>query len=126
MSQKATVLRLLHQYTSPYTSRTPVHQIVHHFCKRYGDLWWFTAFAPLEKDLKIREKRVMASNVWSASTFPTMKVKGAQKVNSDAAAEKAEGPADFECACNTCPSQEACKAAQEAASAANVGEKTNW
>ena len=40
-----------------------------------------------------------------------MKVKGAQKVNSDAAAEKAEGPADFECACFTCPSQEACKAA---------------
>ena len=29
--------------------------------------------------------------------------------------EKAkELPADFECACNTCPSQEACKAAQEA------------
>ena len=27
-------------------------------------------------------------------------------------------PADFECACNTCPSQEACKAAQEAASTA--------
>ena len=25
-----------------------------------------------------------------------------------------ELPADFECACNTCPSQEACKAAQEA------------
>ena len=30
-------------------------------------------------------------------------------------AEKAEKkPADFECACNTCPSQEECRAAQEA------------
>ena len=40
--------------------------------------------------------------------FPTMKPKGVQK------AEKTEAPADLECACNTCPSQEACKAAQEA------------
>ena len=24
---------------------TPVHQIVHHFCKRYGDLWRFMSFA---------------------------------------------------------------------------------
>ena len=27
-----------------------------------------------------------------------------------------ELPADLECACNTCPSKEACKAAQEASS----------
>jgi len=27
--------------------------------------------------------------------------------------ETKELPADFECACNTCPSQETCKAAQE-------------
>ena len=40
--------------------------------------------------------------------FPTMKPVGQQKK------EKAqEAPADFECACFTCPSQEACKAAQE-------------
>ncbi|MBR4905371.1 MAG: lysine--tRNA ligase, partial [Clostridia bacterium] len=40
--------------------------------------------------------------------FPTMKPKGTQK------SEKAEkAPADFECACSVCPSQEACKAAQE-------------
>ena len=58
--------------------------------------------------------------------FPTMKVKGAQKVNSDAAAEKAEGPADFECACFTCPSQEACKAAQEAEKAAPAEEKIDF
>ena len=41
--------------------------------------------------------------------IPTMKPKGVQK------AEKAEeAPSDFECACFTCPSQEACKAAQAA------------
>ena len=40
--------------------------------------------------------------------FPTMKPVGQQKK------EKAqEAPADFKCACFTCPSQEACKAAQE-------------
>ena len=50
---------------------------------------------------------------------PTMKPKGAQK------AEKAEeAPADFECACFTCPSQDACKAAQEAA--APVEEKIDF
>ncbi len=48
-----------------------------------------------------------------------MKPKGVQK------AEKAEkAPADFECACNTCPSQEACKAAQE--SSAPVEEKIDF
>ena len=50
--------------------------------------------------------------------IPTMKPIGQQK--------KAEAPADFECACNTCPSQEACKAAQEAASAATVEEKIDF
>ena len=38
-------------------------------------------------------------------------------------AEKAEKkPADFECACFTCPSQEECKAAQEAKKAAKSNE----
>ena len=42
--------------------------------------------------------------------LPTMK-----SLDQPKKAEKAEKkPADFECACNTCPSQEACKAAQEA------------
>ena len=46
--------------------------------------------------------------------FPTMK-----SIDQPKKQEKAkELPADFECACNTCPSQEACKAAQEAASTA--------
>ena len=42
--------------------------------------------------------------------FPTMKPIDQPKKEEEA--EKL--PADFECACNTCPSQEACKAAQEA------------
>ena len=43
--------------------------------------------------------------------FPTMKSLDQPKKQ-----EKVKDlPADFECACNTCPSQEACKAAQEAA-----------
>ena len=41
--------------------------------------------------------------------------------------EKAqEAPADFECACETCPSQEACKAAQEAEITAPVEEKIDF
>ena len=32
-------------------SFTPVHQIVHQFCKRYGDLWRFMSFASLKKHL---------------------------------------------------------------------------
>ena len=41
--------------------------------------------------------------------------------------EKAgELTADFECACNTCPSQEACKAAQEAEKAAPAEEKIDF
>ena len=50
--------------------------------------------------------------------FPTMKPVGQQK--------KAETPADFECACNTCPSQDACKAAQEAAQTAPAEEKIDF
>ena len=50
--------------------------------------------------------------------FPTMKPIGQQK--------KSETPADFECACNTCPSQEACKAAQEAVKAAPAEEKIDF
>ncbi len=50
--------------------------------------------------------------------FPTLRsVKtGSEEKTAEKKEEKAaELPADFECACNTCPSQEACKAAQEAA-----------
>ena len=44
-----------------------------------------------------------------------------------AKSEKTEtAPADFECACNTCPSQEACKAAQEAEKAAPVEETIDF
>ena len=50
-----------------------------------------------------------------------MKPKGVQKSE---AAEAAT--ADFECACNTCPSQEACKAAQEAAQTAPAEEKIDF
>ena len=43
------------------------------------------------------------------------------------APQPAEGkPADFECACFTCPSQEECKAAQEAEKAAPVEEKIDF
>ena len=48
------------------------------------------------------------------SEIPTMK--SLDQPKKDEKAKKL--PAGFECACNTCPSQEACKAAQEAASAA--------
>ena len=44
--------------------------------------------------------------------FPTMKPLDQPTKEEEAK----ELPADFECACDTCPSQEACKAAQEAAS----------
>ena len=54
--------------------------------------------------------RVMESNFCDVSEVPTMKSLDQPKKE-----EKAkEKPADFECACNTCPSQEACKAAHEA------------
>ena len=53
--------------------------------------------------------------------IPTMKPLDKEKP------EKAEAkPADFECACFTCPSQEACKAAQEAEKAAPVEEKIDF
>ena len=50
--------------------------------------------------------------------IPTMKPVGQQK--------KTEASADFACACNTCPSQEACKAAQEAEKAAPIEEKIDF
>ena len=50
--------------------------------------------------------------------FPTMKPIDQPK--------KEEKPADFECACFTCPSQEECKAAQETEKAAPVEEKIDF
>ncbi len=48
--------------------------------------------------------------------IPTMKPRGQKPQAEEAhtASEHAAPDADFECACDTCPSQEACKAAQEA------------
>ena len=51
-----------------------------------------------------------------------MKPVGQQKK----AEKAAEAPADFECACFTCPSQEACKAAQEAAQTTPAEEKIDF
>ena len=59
----------------------------------------------------------MQQNVFLLPDFPTMK--SLDQPKKDEKAKKL--PADFECACNTCPSQEACKAAQEAASADQNG-----
>ena len=61
--------------------------------------------------------------------FPTMKPVGKNKasnaVHNSCITETApEAPAEFECACHTCPSQEACKAAQE--SSAPVEEKIDF
>ncbi|MBR4710847.1 MAG: lysine--tRNA ligase [Clostridia bacterium] len=53
--------------------------------------------------------------------FPTMKPMNAPKND-----KKPEAAADFECACGTCPSQEACKAAQEAEKAAPAEEKIDF
>ncbi|MBR5379490.1 MAG: lysine--tRNA ligase [Clostridia bacterium] len=54
--------------------------------------------------------------------FPTMKQLDLPKKD-----EKPEElPADFDCACNACPSQEACKAAQEAEKAAPAEEKIDF
>ena len=51
--------------------------------------------------------------------FPTMKSLDQPKKE-----EKTEKkPADFECACFTCPSQEQCKAAQEAEKASSSNEE---
>ena len=52
----------------------------------------------------------MESKSGDVSEVPTMKSLDQPKK------QEKELPNDFECACNTCPSQEACKAAQEAAS----------
>ena len=54
----------------------------------------------------------MEGNFRDVSEVPTMKSLDQPKKQE----KEKELPADFECACNTCPSQEACKAAQEAAS----------
>ena len=56
--------------------------------------------------------------------FPTMKPKG-QKSQAEEVHTAAPN-ADFECACFTCPSQEACKAAQEAAQTAPAEEKIDF
>ena len=61
----------------------------------------------------------MASNVRFVDTFPTMKPKKGEQVKEETHtqtdyAKSEEASTDFECACFTCPSQEACKAAQEA------------
>ena len=63
--------------------------------------------------------------------FPTMKPVGKNKasnaVHNSCITETApEASSDFECACLTCPSQEACKAAQEAEKAAPVEEKIDF
>ena len=73
----------------------------------------------------------MASNVRFVDTFPTMKPVGKNKasnaVHSSCITETApEASSDFECACFTCPSQAACKAAQEAEKAAPVEEKIDF
>ena len=65
--------------------------------------------------------------------FPTMKtLEGGAKKNAEnneaqaTAAMNAGAAAEFECACNTCPSQEACKAAQEAEKATPAEEKIDF
>ncbi len=61
-------------------------------------------------------------NIRDVLLFPTMK-----PIDQPKKAEKAEEkPADIECACFTCPSQEACKAAQEAENAAPAEEKIDF
>jgi lysyl-tRNA synthetase class 2 len=63
--------------------------------------------------------------------FPTMKPVGKNKasnaVHNSCITETApEASSDFECACFTCPSQESCKAAQEAEKAAPVEETIDF
>ena len=63
------------------------------------------SFVHLRRDMNTVDLRVFTPGF----LIPTMKPLDKEKP------EKAEAkPADFECACFTCPSQEACKAAQEA------------
>ena len=52
-----------------------------------------------------------AKSIRDVLLFPTMKPVDEKKP----AEKKEEAPADFACACDTCPSQEQCKAVQEAA-----------
>ncbi|MBO4453014.1 MAG: lysine--tRNA ligase [Clostridia bacterium] len=61
-------------------------------------------------------------NIRDVLLFPTMKPIGQPK-KEDKAGELPSGP---ECACNTCPSQEACRAAQEAAQAVPSEEKIDF
>ena len=62
-----------------------------------------------------------AQSIRDVLLFPTMKPLDKEKP------EKAEAKAEaLECACFTCPSQEACKAAQEAEKAAPVEEKIDF
>ncbi|MBQ6426333.1 MAG: lysine--tRNA ligase [Clostridia bacterium] len=63
-----------------------------------------------------------AASIRDVLLFPTMKPLDQPKKE-----EKAEElPADFECACNTCPSQETCKAAQEAEKTTTLEEKIDF
>ena len=63
-----------------------------------------------------------AASIRDVLLFPTMKPLDQPKKE-----EKAkELPADFECACNTCPSQETCKAAQEAEKTTTPEEKIDF
>ena len=58
---------------------------------------------------------------------PVGKNKASNAVHNSCITETApEASSDFECACNTCPSQEACKAAQEAEKAAPVEETIDF
>ena len=61
----------------------------------------------------------MESNFRDVSEVPTMKSLDQPKKQE----KEKELPADFECACFTCPSQEACKAAQEAEKASSSNEE---
>ena len=63
-----------------------------------------------------------APSIRDVLLFPTMKPIGTPKKEE----QSGKAPADFECACNTCPSQEACKAAQEAAQTAPAEEKIDF
>ena len=61
--------------------------------------------------------------------FPTMrsvKTGSEERLEQKKDENAVELPADFECACSTCPSQDACKAAQEAAQAFPVEEKIDF
>ncbi len=63
--------------------------------------------------------------------IPTMKPKKGEQVKEETHtqtdyAKSEEASTDFECACFTCPSQEACKAAQEAAQSAPAEEKIDF